>query len=71
MWIGLLHHVVNEHVYVLAEGNGKCAHGDLEEDREKPWLAKNSPAHDALCKVIMKKRFLNTVPYYVNFRYIY
>jgi hypothetical protein len=74
MWAGLLHHVVNEHKWVLVEGkaNGQCAHEELDgKEREKPWLVKNSPNHEALCKVILKKQFLNTLPYYTNFRYLY
>ena len=63
--------MVNEHNWILAEGrgNGKCAHGVLEDDRQKPLLVKNSPAHYSLRKVLLNKRFLNTLPYFVNFRY--
>jgi hypothetical protein len=71
LWIGLLHHTVNEHKWVLGDGKGKgkCGHGDLTEaERQKPWLSKNSKAHDALRQIVMKKRFMNTIPYYVNFR---
>jgi peptidyl-tRNA hydrolase len=80
MWAGLLHHVVNEHKWVLVEGkaNGQCAHEELDgKEREKPSqkinlnLVKNSPNHEALRKVILKKQFLNTLPYYTNFRYLY
>jgi hypothetical protein len=42
--------VVNEHEWVLEEGisGGKCAHDPLsEEERRKPWLKKDSPAHKA------------------------
>ena len=72
MWIGLLHHVVNEHEWVLEEGvnGGECPHEPLGDDEHnKPWL-KESPAHEALTKIVMDKRFLNTIPYYVNFRYV-
>ena len=72
MWIGLLHHKVNEHEWVLEEGvnGGECPHEPLGDDeRNKPWL-KELPAHKALTKIVMDKRFLNTIPYYVNFRYV-
>ena len=71
MWISILHHVVNEHEWLLAEsGEGKCAHEPLsEEDRNKPWLKKNTPAHDALREIVMDKNLLRTLSYYVNFRY--
>ena len=42
-----------------------------EEERKKPWLKKNSPAHDALRKIIMDKCLLNTLKYYTNFRFVY
>ena len=70
MWIGILHHVVNEHEWVLEEGNngGECDHAPLNDDeRSKPWLKKDSPPHKALTKIILDKRFLNTIPYYINF----
>ena len=62
---------MDEHTWVLADGksSGQCSHGPLsEEEREKPWLTKNSAAHKALQKVVLSKRLLNTFPYYTNFR---
>lgn len=73
IWIGLLHHTVNEHKWVLGDGKGEgqCGHDELgTEERQKPWLSKNTKAHDALREIILKKRFLNTIPYYVHFRYV-
>ncbi|XP_028417304.1 uncharacterized protein LOC114541702 isoform X2 [Dendronephthya gigantea] len=70
-WIGILHHVVDEHEWVLEEGvnGGKCEHDPLNEsERKKPWLKKESSAHKALAKIILDTRFLNTLVYYVNFR---
>ncbi len=50
-------------------GAGKCGHGILaEEERQKPWLTKNSAQQNALWQIVMKKRFLNTLPYYTRFR---
>jgi hypothetical protein len=56
----------------LDEGKaqGKCAHAPLTEERDKPWLKKNASAHNALTKIMMDKRFLNTLPYYTNFRFV-
>ena len=72
MWIGILHHVADEHEWVL-EGRingGQCAHAPLNEtDRNKPWLEKDSAAHSALAKIVLDKRFLNTISYFANFRY--
>ncbi|XP_068670597.1 uncharacterized protein [Montipora foliosa] len=71
MWISILHHVVDEHEWLLAEsGEEKCAHEPLSaDDRNKPWLKKNTPAHNALREVVMDKNILRTLSYYVNFRY--
>ena len=69
---GILHHVANEHEWVLEEGvnGGQCAHAPLTEaERNKPWLKKDSAAHSALAKIVLDKRFLNTIPCFINFRY--
>ena len=71
MWIGIFHHVADEHEWVLEEGinGGKCGHNSLDESgRKKPWLKKESAAHKALTKVVLDTRFLNTLVYYTNFR---
>ena len=62
---------MNEHRWVLADGkgDGQCGHSvPSEAERQKPWLTKDSPARDALREIVLNKRFLNTIPYYVNFR---
>ena len=71
MWISILHHVVDEHEWPLAEsGEGKCSHEPLSADnRNKPWLKKNTPAHNALREVVMDKNLLRTLSYDVNLRY--
>ena len=64
--------MVNEHEWVLEEGvnAGKCAHDPLcGEERNKPWLKKESSAHKALTKIVLDTRFLNTLAYYTHFRY--
>lgn len=70
-WIGILHHIVNEHEWVMEEGvnRGKCDHGELDEAaRNKPWMKKESSPHKALAKIVLDVRFLNTLCYYTNFR---
>ncbi|XP_070552988.1 uncharacterized protein [Ptychodera flava] len=72
IWFGILHHVVNEHEWLLnIDGTyGKCAHSPLtEENQQRPWLQKGSPAHVALKGIVEDKRFLRTFSYYVNFRH--
>ena len=64
--------MVDEHSWVLNYGksSGKCGHGPLtdDDDRQKPWLLKNSKAHKALQKIVLSKRLLNTFRYYTRFR---
>lgn len=73
MWVGVLHHVVNEHEWFLPYsemGISACAHDPLSDTTgDKVWMTKGSPAHEALRKVILDKRFLNNIHYYLNFRY--
>lgn len=71
VWFGLLHHVTNEHEWILPyndSGINACQHGPLTEERTKGWLEKNSPAHNALRYVVMDKRRLNQIHYYLNCR---
>ena len=48
---------------------GSCSHCELEENRDKEWIEKGSPAHLALTKIVLDKRFLNNIHYYLNFRH--
>lgn len=69
-WIGVLHHVVNVHEWVLPySSTNRCEHGPLTSEREKGWLERDSPAHVALRHIVLDKRLLNNIPYYLNFRY--
>ena len=55
-WVGILHHVANEHEWVIEEGvnGGKCGHPPLDDvARRKPWLKKESSAHKALAKIVL------------------
>lgn len=68
-WIGVLHHVVNVHEWVLPySSTNRCEHGPLTSEREKGWLERDSPAHVALRHIVLDKRLLNNIPYYLNFR---
>lgn len=72
VWLSLLHHIVNEHDWILSvDGSvGKCDHGDLAQcDQNKAWLQKGSSAHNALRAIMVKKQFLNTLPYYKDFKH--
>ncbi|XP_061191774.1 uncharacterized protein LOC133200021 [Saccostrea echinata] len=73
MWVGVLHHVVGEHEWLLPysdSGVAACAHDPLtgEPRGDKEYMVKGSPAHEALRKVILDKRFMNNIHYFLNFR---
>ncbi|KAK0156439.1 hypothetical protein N1851_000275 [Merluccius polli] len=64
LWFILLHHVTNEHQWVL----GACQHADLESGGSQQWLERDSMAHEALKSIVGNKRWLNVVHKYLNFR---
>ena len=68
---GCLHHVVGRHEWISGDGSGSaaCLHGEITEDKDKPYLKSGSEAHVALRKVIMDKTFLRQLEKYTNFRY--
>uniref|UniRef100_A0A8W8M4P9 Uncharacterized protein n=1 Tax=Magallana gigas TaxID=29159 RepID=A0A8W8M4P9_MAGGI len=73
IWAGVLHHVVGEHEWFLPysdAGPSSCRHNPISEDtmRDKEWMKKGSPPHEALRKIVLDKRFLHNIPYYLNFR---
>ncbi|KAK3085827.1 hypothetical protein FSP39_009247 [Pinctada imbricata] len=73
MWYGVLHHVVDEHEWVLpycSAISNRCHHGDLIRDANevKEWLKKGSAPHEALRHIVMDKRLVNQVHHYINFR---
>lgn len=71
-WIGILHHTVNVHSWVLSYSNiNECNHGPLTEERTKGWLEKDSPAHVALREIVLDKRLQNNVTYYLNCRLVF
>ena len=63
-WRGVLHHVVNDHVWAL----GECDHGTLEESEERTWLEPGETAHLSLAKLVLDTRFLHNLKYFKNFR---
>ncbi|XP_056433452.1 uncharacterized protein LOC130371638 [Gadus chalcogrammus] len=64
-WVGVLHHVRNEHVWAT----GCCEHEPLDGDsRDKPWIVQGSACHKALTAIVLENRFLNLVKKFLNFR---
>ena len=65
MWLGVLHHVVGEHVW----SDGQCSHGPLTaSETAKPQLEKGSKAMEALTKVVFDKKWLKSLIFYVWFK---
>ena len=60
MWIGLLHHICNEHEWI----GGECEHDEGEHDesreRDKDFVE--------LQKVILNPQLLGSFKYYTRFR---
>ncbi|XP_034334703.2 uncharacterized protein [Magallana gigas] len=71
MCFGVIHHVVNEHEWILPYKVGarsSCLHGPLTEERDKGWLEPGSPASVALRNIVRDKRLVKKIPYYLNCR---
>ena len=65
MWQDVLHHVVGEHEW----SDGQGPHSPLVlSDTDKPLLGKGSEALEALTKVILDKRWLESLVFYVWFK---
>ena len=63
-WIGLLHHVCNEHEWV----DGKCDHEELCEEHTLPWFDRQDKDFEALQEVILDPGLLQSFKYYLRFR---
>ncbi|XP_052242828.1 uncharacterized protein LOC127852858 isoform X1 [Dreissena polymorpha] len=74
IWRGVLHHITNKHEWIQSQGTGinGCLHDPLDKNevREKPWLSTSDHARvlQDLSAVILDKRFLSKVSYYLNYR---
>ena len=67
-WCGVLHHVCGEHTWAT----GQCKHDAIEDVAlsNKNYLEKGSKAMAALRKLVLDPKWLNTLHYYVRFRYL-
>lgn len=64
--MGLLHHVCDDHEWI----GGQCDHGDLDpEEQHPPWFDRRDKDIAALQKVILEPTLLESLKYYVRFRY--
>ena len=57
-WLSLLDHITNQHSWTGATKILKCAHGPLPPGQETQWLARGSPQHETLRKIVSKKDLL-------------
>ena len=64
-WIGVLHHVCNEHIWAESE----CLHGPLSSTEPKVYLLKNSVALEKLRSVVLDRKLLSNLSYYSKFRH--
>lgn len=65
-WIRLLHHVCNDHEWT----GGQCTHGSLSaDDQHPPWFDRRDKDFSALQKVVLEPTLLDSLKYYVKFRY--
>ena len=66
-WIGLLHHVCDEHEWT----GGQCDHEELGADEERPHcFDRHEKDFAELQKVILEPTLLESFKYYVKFRYV-
>ena len=64
MWIGLLHHVCNNHEWL----GGKCQHLEEDHDEDLPWFNRRDKDFLELQKVILNPELLDSFKYYTRFR---
>ncbi|XP_068700031.1 uncharacterized protein [Montipora foliosa] len=65
-WIGLPHHVCNDHEWT----GGQCDHGEMTEDGgHPPWFDRRDKDFVTLQKIILEPILLESFKYYVKFRH--
>lgn len=72
MWCGVIHHAIGEHEWILpyrVGGKSCCEHGPLTEEKDKDYLVAGSTAHVALREIVLDKRLLKKIPYFLHCRY--
>ena len=71
-WISILHHVQNEHVWLT----GRCEHEPLvgpptdRDGNEIPYFKRDEQAMYALRKLVMERRWLESMKHYTKFRLV-
>ena len=72
MWCNLLHHVQDRHVWSL----GECQHDELTEPpqdsngKQLEYFGPLEPATEKLKSIVMDKKWLQSLQYFINFRFV-
>ncbi|XP_028406803.1 uncharacterized protein LOC114529245 [Dendronephthya gigantea] len=64
-WIGLLHHICNEHEWL----EGQCDHEDDEHDEHLAWFDPRDKDYQELQKIILNPELLASFKFYTRFRH--
>ena len=71
-WISILHHVQNKHVWLT----GRCEYEPLvgpptdRDGNEIPYFKRDEQAMHALRKLVMERRWLESMKHYTKFRLV-
>ena len=65
-WISILSHVYDIHEFNDNKLFKKCSHGPIQP---RAWLTPGSPAHNSLKSIVMDKRLLKDLSYFVDFKH--
>ncbi|XP_007896577.1 uncharacterized protein LOC103181728 [Callorhinchus milii] len=73
-WASLLHHVVNEHEWVVPNSAGEttCNHEPIQEEEHnqaKSWIQHSSPPLKILRQIILDRNFLRNISRFKYFRH--
>ncbi|XP_067844712.1 uncharacterized protein [Heptranchias perlo] len=71
-WASLLHHVVNEHEWIVPNSAGEtsCNHESIhDEEHTRPWIQQNSAPLKFLRQIILDRNFLRNISRFKYFRH--
>lgn len=72
MWLSLLHHIQDQHVWDI----GRCVHDELTEKptddkgKQLEYFGPLESVTEKLKTIILDEKWLKSLQYYINFRYI-
>lgn len=70
-WLSILHHTANMHTWGGSDLFSECAHSPLtpEKVQETPWLAPDTPPHDALRSVVLDNHLIKALNQMTGFHH--